>query len=125
MPTPTPKPSATPQGRPGCVRVDTAHSPEEAGVKGAYAINLVDEVTTWQVLGCVERISEQRLAPLLAELPAQFPFPLRGFHSDDGSEYINQTTARLLEKMHIKFTKSRVRRSSSPPPAFRLILRLA
>ena len=101
-----------PQGRPGYVRVDTVHSPEEDGVKGAYTINLVDEVTQWQVLGCVERISEQYLAPLLAELLAQFPFPLRGFHSDNGSEYINHTTARLLAKLHIEFTKSRARRSN-------------
>ncbi len=101
-----------PEGRPGYLRVDTVHSPEQEGVKGAYALNLVDAVTQWQVLGCVERISEQYLAPLLAELLEQFPFPVRGFHSDNGSEFINHTTARLLEKLHIEFTKSRARRSN-------------
>ncbi len=101
-----------PRGRPGYVRVDTVHSPEQDGTKGAYTINLVDQVTQWQVLGCVERISEHYLAPLLQQLLAQFPFEIRGFHSDNGSEFINHTTAGLLEKLRIEFTKSRARRSN-------------
>ncbi len=101
-----------PAGRPGYLRVDTVHSPEQDGAKGAYTINLVDAVTQWQVLGCVERISEHSLAPALAELLEQFPFLVRGFHSDNGSEYINHRTAALLEKLRIEFTKSRSRRSN-------------
>ncbi len=101
-----------PQGRPGYVRVDTVYAPEQDGAKGAYTLNLVDDVTQWQVLGCVERISEQYLLPVLEELLEQFPFPLRGFHSDNGSEFINHTTAALLEKLQIEFTKSRARRSN-------------
>ncbi len=101
-----------PAGRPGYLRVDTVHSPEQDSVKGAYTLNLVDAVTQWQVFGCVERISEQYLAPVLAELLEQFLFPVRGFHSDNGSEFINHTTARLLAKLHIEFTKSRARRSN-------------
>ena len=105
-----------PRGRPGYVRVDTVHSPEQDGTKGAYTINLVDQVTQWQVLGCVERISEHYLAPLLQQLLAQFPFEIRGFHSDNGSEFINHTTAALLEKLRIEFTKSRARRSNDKRP---------
>ncbi len=101
-----------PAGRPGYLRVDTVHSPEQDGAKGAYTINLVDEVTQWQVLGCVERISEHYLAPALAELLEQFLFLVRGFHSDNGSESINHRTAALLEKLRIEFTKSRSRRSN-------------
>ena len=41
-----------------------------------------------------------------------FPFMLRGFHSDNGSEYINRQVARLLEKLLIEFTKSRPRHSN-------------
>ena len=61
------------------------HSPEQEGEKGAYSINVVDEVTQWQVVGCVERISENFLIPLLEGLFEQFPFVIRGFHSDNGS----------------------------------------
>ena len=42
---------------------------------------------------------------------AQFPFVIRGFHSDNGSEFINHTVAKLLEKLLIEQTKSRAHRS--------------
>ena len=42
---------------------------------------------------------------------AQFPFPIRGFHSDYGSEYINHRVAEMLRKLHAEFTKSRACRS--------------
>ena len=54
-------------------------------------------VTQWQVVGCVERISESFLIPLLEGLFQQFPFAIRGFHSDNGSEFVNHRTAELLE----------------------------
>jgi transposase InsO family protein len=43
---------------------------------------------------------------------APVPFPIRGFHSDNGSEFINQTLARLLNKLLIEQTKSRLRHSN-------------
>ena len=101
-----------PNGRPGYLRIDTVHSPEQEGEKGAYTINAVDEVTQWQVVGCVERISESFLIPLLEGLFQQFPFAIRGFHSDNGSEFVNHRTAELLEKLRVEFTKSRARRSN-------------
>ncbi len=64
-----------PQGRPGYVRVDTVHQGDSAGAKGVYHINAVDAVTQWQVVGCVEKISEEYLMPVLAAVLAQFPFP--------------------------------------------------
>jgi len=42
----------------------------------------------------------------------EFPFKIIGFHSDNGSEYINQNVARLLKKLFIEFTKSRSRHSN-------------
>jgi len=41
-----------------------------------------------------------------------FPFKILGFHSDNGSEYINRQVARLLQKLLIEFTKSRPRHSN-------------
>ena len=35
-----------------------------------------------------------------------------GFHADNGSEYINHTVAKLLEKLRVEFTKSRPRVSN-------------
>ena len=42
----------------------------------------------------------------------QFPFVIVGFHSDNGSEYINHQVANLLEKLRIEQTKSRSRQSN-------------
>jgi transposase InsO family protein len=100
-----------PQGRPGYVRVDTVHQGDRAGTKGVYHINAVDAVTQWQVVGCAEKISEAYLMPVLAAVLAQFPFPIRGFHADNGSEYINHRVAEMLRKLHAEFTKSRACRS--------------
>ena len=55
----------TPEGRPGFLRIDTVHQGDLDGVKGVYHINAVDEVTQWQVVGAVERISEAWLLPVL------------------------------------------------------------
>jgi transposase InsO family protein len=43
---------------------------------------------------------------------ASVPFRIRGFHCDNGSEFINHTVARLLEKLWVEFTKSRAYRTT-------------
>jgi len=98
-----------PQGRPGFLRVDTVHQGDREDEKGVYHINLVDEVTQWQIVVAVEKISEAYLGPLLEDAINQFPFLILGFHSDNGSEYINHVVARLLNKLLIRQTKSRAR----------------
>src|ERR1022692_2606008 len=47
-----------------------------------------------------------------AETGRQFPFQIRGFHSDNGSEFINHTVASLLNKLLVEQTKSRPRHSN-------------
>ena len=44
--------------------------------------------------------------PLLEGLLLSFPFPIRGFHADHGSEYINHRVAELLNKLHIGGNRS-------------------
>jgi len=101
-----------PGGRPGYLRVDTVHQGDLDGTKGVYHINAVDEVTQWQVVGAVEHISEAWLEPLLLSLLEQFPFRILGFHSDNGSEFINHNVETLLNKLLIAQTKSRPRHSN-------------
>jgi transposase InsO family protein len=101
-----------PQGRPGYLRVDTVHQGDLEGVKGLYHINAVDEVTQWQVVGATPYISEAWLLPILQSMLEQFPFYIRGFHSDNGSEFINHTVANLLNKLLVEQTKSRPRHSN-------------
>jgi hypothetical protein len=95
------------EGKPGYVRVDSVHQGDLDKQKGVYHINLVDEVTQWEIIMCVEGISEYFLIPALEAALALFPFCILGFHSDNGSEYINEKVARLLAKLFIDQTKSR------------------
>jgi hypothetical protein len=81
-------------------------------VKGVYYIHLVDEVIQWDIIVCVERISEYFLTQALDIAFEQFPFGIINFHSDNGSEYINKTVSNILQKAFIKQTKSRARHSN-------------
>jgi transposase InsO family protein len=101
-----------PNGRPGFLRIDTVHQGDFEGMKGVYHINAVDEVTQWQVMAATPKISELWLIPVLEAIIEQFPFNIRGFHSDNGSEFINRDVSRLLGKLLIEQTKSRSRHSN-------------
>lgn len=101
-----------PQGRPGYLRLDTVHQGDLDGIKGVYHINAVDEVTQFQCVFSVERISERFLIPVLEAILETFPFVMQGFHADNGSEYVNQRVAELLAKLQIEFTKSRPRHTN-------------
>jgi hypothetical protein len=100
-----------PRGWPGYLRIDTVHQGDQDGRKGIYHINAVDEVTQWEIVAATPQISELWLIPVLETMLQQFPFVIRGFHSDNGSEFINYTVAKLLGKLLIEQTKSRAHHS--------------
>lgn len=104
------KPQAN--GKPGYIRIDTVHQGDLDGRKGVYHINAIDEVTQFEVVISVEKISELYLIPVLENLLAAFPFKIINFHSDNGGEYVNSRVADLLRKLLIEFTKSRSRHSN-------------
>lgn len=101
-----------PGGQPGHLRVDSVHQGDMDGKKGLYHINAVDEVTQWEIIVSVPRISEPFMLPALRALLDQFPFRIQGFHADNGSEYINHKVAALLDSLLIRLTKSRPRHSN-------------
>ena len=92
----------TPNNRPGYLRVDSVHQGDLDGIKGVYHINAVDCVTQYEGVATCEKISEAFLIPVLEALLLSFPFVIHGFHSDNGSEYINQRVAKLLNKLLIE-----------------------
>jgi len=101
-----------PNGQPGYIRIDTVHQGDQDKRKGVYHINAVDELTQFEVVCSVEKISEAFLIPILEQLLEKFPFKIISFHSDNGSEYINRFVAKLLKKLLIAFTKSRSRQTN-------------
>lgn len=101
-----------PDGKPGYIRIDTVHQGDKGKKKGVYHINAIDEVTQFEVVYSVEKITEQYMIPALVYMIGFFPFKVINLHSDNGSEYINYQVARLLEKLRIELTKSRARHSN-------------
>ena len=104
-----------PDGKPGYLCVDTVHQGDLNQEKGVYHINIVDMATQFEFVGSVEAISEKFMKGILKELLEKFPFVIREFHADNGSEYINKVVAKLLNKLLIKLTKSRPRHSNDNP----------
>jgi len=110
-----------PNGSPGYLRVDSVHqgdapvvpgvsATDETSRKGVYHINFVDEVTQYEFVACVETIGERDMLPVLAAMLVAFPFVIHEFHADNGSEYINKLVADLLNRLHVRLSKSRPRR---------------
>ena len=96
-----------PNGRPGYLRIDRVHQGDPDGGKGGYHINAVDRVTQFQLVATCEKISEAYLLPVLRQLLEECPFVILGFPADNGSEYINDKVALLLETWRIACTTSR------------------
>jgi len=102
-----------PNGKPGYIRVDTVHQGDSVVEgKGLYTINLVDELTQYEIMVATEKISEAYMIPVLEAALSQFPFVIINFHADNGGEFINYQVAEMLQRMIIKLTKSRPRRSN-------------
>lgn len=101
-----------PHGCPGYIRVDTCHHGDQEGEKGVYHINLVDEVTQWQIIIAVEKISQNHLIPGLRIALDLFPFTIVEFHADNGSEYINRFVVEMLTHLNMELTKNRPRKSN-------------
>ncbi len=101
-----------PDNRPGFLRADMVHQGDQDGAKGMYLLNVVDEVTQMQYVICVPRITERYMVPAIKRALDRFPFVVRGFHADNGSEFINRRVAALLRERNIELTKSRPRHSN-------------
>jgi transposase InsO family protein len=101
-----------PQGKPGYLRVDTMHQGDQEGNKGVYHINTVDEITQWEVIGAAEKITDEYLLPLLERIINSYSYRIINFHADNGSEYINQKVAEMLNRLLIKLTKGRPRHTN-------------
>ncbi len=101
-----------PLGRPGFIRIDSVHQGDRLKTKGVYHINSIDEVTQFEFIGAVQAPTEEQMLPLLEQLINAYPFKILGFHADNGSEYINQHVAAMLNRLLIKLTKSRPRHSN-------------
>jgi integrase-like protein len=76
---------------------------------GFYLASLVtvDVATSWIELQPVWGLQQQRVRAAVHLISTRLPFPLREWHSDNGSEFINTTLLHWCRHAGIRFTRGR------------------
>jgi hypothetical protein len=95
---------------PGFLEADTvAHCGDSLMGMFAYTIDFVDIATGWTEQRAVWGKGEKGVLEQIKDVETMLPFPLRGFDSDNGSEFLNYHLFRHFtqRKQPIKFTRSR------------------
>lgn len=93
---------------PGMLEVDTvAHCGPSLRGEFVRTLTMTDMHTGWTLCASVRNNAAKWIVAAVARLRDEFPFPVTGFDSDNGSEFINYQVARWLQERDIAFTRSR------------------
>jgi site-specific recombinase XerD len=93
---------------PGFVEADlVAHCGENVRGKFLHTLTVTDIATGWTELGALMGKSEGDVLEEMAEMKELLPFPLLGFDSDNGGEFINYGLVDWCANNNITFTRSR------------------
>jgi len=98
------------ESRPGFLEADTvAHCGESTAGMFVYTIDTVDIATGWTEQRAVWGKGEGGVLEQIKDIEQDLPFPLLGFDSDNGSEFLNYHLVRhFLQRTHpVHFTRSR------------------
>jgi hypothetical protein len=98
------------ESRPGFLEADTvAHCGESLSGMFTYTIDCVDIATGWTEQRAVWGKGETDVLEQLKQIEKSLPFPLLGFDSDNGSEFLNHHLLRHFtqRKPPVQFTRSR------------------
>lgn len=101
------------QNRPGFVEADTvAHCGNNTAGQFAYTLDCVDIATGWTEQRAVWAKTDRDVIEQMRSIEKALPFPLLGFDSDNGSEFINHALVRHFLGRHkpVQFTRSRAYR---------------
>jgi hypothetical protein len=93
---------------PGALQGDLVwHCGESAA--GLYCTTLVavDVATTWTELQVIRGLHHQWVTGGIAAIHQRLPFPLRAWHSDNGSEFINHCLLGWCRRHAVHFTRGR------------------
>jgi hypothetical protein len=96
--------------RPGFLEVDTvAHCGTSSAGMFVFSLNTVDIASGWVEARAVWGKGERGVLEAFTGIEEALPFPLRGFDSDNGSEFINHHIDKYLRvrKRRVKQTRSR------------------
>ncbi len=98
------------ESRPGFVEADTvAHCGTSMAGSFAFSLDCVDIATGWTEQRAVWGKGETDVLLKVRDIEASLPFPLLGFDSDNGSEFLNYHLFRHFaeRKAPVQFTRSR------------------
>jgi hypothetical protein len=94
--------------RPGAIQADLVLHCGEV-LQGFYLTPLVavDVATSWTELQALWGLHYHHVATGVRYLGARFPFPLHAWHSDNGSEFLNELLLAWCRRRRIHFTRGR------------------
>ena len=95
---------------PGFVEADTvAHCGSSTEGMFVYTINCVDIATSWTEQRAAWGKGEKGVIDAIKSMERTFPFPLKGFDCDNGSEFLNWHLYRYFieRKQPVQFTRAR------------------
>lgn len=75
-------------------------------------LDMTDVATTWTETRAVKNKAHVWVLDAIKTLLGQFPFPVKGIHSDSGGEFINAALIRFCEDEALAFTRSRAARKN-------------
>ena len=94
--------------RPGFIEVDlVGHDGGDLNGEFCFTLTCTDVATGWTENRTVRNKAAKWVFAALVELQAQFPFPVLGIDSDNGSEFINHHLMSYCLEQQITFTRSR------------------
>ncbi|QAY61775.1 transposase [Microbacterium protaetiae] len=97
-----------PPTEPGVIEADTvAHCGPTLIGEFCRTLTMTDMVTGWTENTSIRNNASKWIVQAVGELQGMFPFPLRVFDSDNGSEFINHDVANWLQERDIAQTRSR------------------
>ena len=93
---------------PGFMEADlVSHGGENVAGSFAHTLVLTDIATGWTECVALAVRESSLIVEALTRLRTTMPFPLRGFDTDNGSEFINDTVLAYCTESKIEFTRSR------------------
>jgi transposase InsO family protein len=93
---------------PGFVEIDlVGHEGGNSSGEFCFTLTVTDIATGWTVNRSVRNKAQRWVFEALEQVIAQFPFPIIGLDSDNGSEFINDHLLRWCTEQKVTFTRSR------------------
>ncbi len=96
------------RGRSGSIQIDMVeHCGQRAQGEYIYTLSTTDLATNWWEGGAVLTKAMKGVVLMLDGLKDRYPFPWKHFHSDNGSEFINEYLYRYAREHDLEFSRSR------------------